>query len=193
MLDLNKFKNILLASASPRRKFLLEQTGLSFTVVKGEVDEDYPEGMAPEEVAVYLSEKKADHFEGELKDRDTLLITADTLVLAEGRILGKPMDYDDALSMLQSLSGRMHTVITGVTLRSLEKSHTFISTTRVFFKPLSAEEIHYYLDRFRPFDKAGAYGIQEWIGYIGIERIEGSYFNVMGLPVQRLYHELENF
>lgn len=193
MLDLNKFKHIILASGSPRRKFLLEQTGLSFTVLKGEVSEDYPEGMAPEEVAVYLSEKKADHFEGELKDRETLLITADTLVLIDGRILGKPVDHDDAVAMLGALSGRMHTVITAVTLRSLQKSRTFTSTTKVFFKPLSRAEITFYLDHYKPFDKAGAYGIQEWIGYIGIERIEGSYFNVMGLPVQRLYQELENF
>jgi len=193
MIELKNYPNIILASASPRRKFLLEQIGLKFSVLKGEVDEEYPDGMMPEEVAKYLSEKKADHFSYALKDDHTLLITADTLVLAEGQILGKPGDYKGAVSMLQTLSGKMHVVISGVTLRSLGKSRTFLSTTNVYFKTLSDGEIRHYLQEYRPYDKAGAYGIQEWIGYIGVERIEGSYFNVMGLPVQRLYQELMIF
>jgi septum formation protein len=193
MTELKKYQNIILASGSPRRKFLLEQTGLDFEVITGDVNEDFPEGMDPEKVAIYLSEKKAMHFSHVLQDDQTLLITADTLVYLDGKILGKPKDYEDAVAMLESLSGNMHIVITGVTIKSLVKMKTFLSVTRVFFKPLSRSEITYYLDHFKPFDKAGAYGIQEWIGYIGIERIEGSYFNVMGLPVQRLYQELKNF
>jgi septum formation protein len=193
MVQAVRYTKIILASGSPRRKLLLEQTGLKFTILKGDVNEDFPKGLEAEKVATYLSEKKAGHFTYALKDNDTLIITADTLVVLEGIILGKPSDYDDACSMLSKLSGQRHEVITGVTLMSLQKMHSFISTTNVFFKELTKKEIDYYVTHFRPYDKAGAYGIQEWIGHIGVERIEGSYFNVMGLPVQKLYHELMIF
>jgi len=187
------YNNIILASGSPRRRHLLAQTGLEFSVMKGDVSEDYPEGMEPEQVAIYLSEKKATHFSAELQNEETLIITADTIVLIDGQILGKPDGYDGAVAMLETLSGRKHVVITAVTLKSLKKATTFTDFTDVYFKPLSQGEITYYLDNYHPYDKAGAYGIQEWIGYIGIERIDGSYFNVMGLPVQKLYRELMNF
>ena len=193
MVQAGRYTKIILASGSPRRKLLLEQTGLKFTILKGDVNEEFPDGLEAEKVATYLSEKKADHFSYALTDDDTLIITADTLVVLEGAILGKPTDYDEACSMLSTLSGQMHEVITGVTLMSRQKMHSFISTTNVFFKELTKEEIDFYVTHFRPYDKAGAYGIQEWIGHIGVERIEGSYFNVMGLPVQRLYHELMIF
>jgi septum formation protein len=185
-----RYKDIILASASPRRKYLLEQTGINFSILRGDINEDYPEKMPAIEVAVYLSEKKAEHFSYALKDHESLLVTADTLVVLDSKILGKPEDYSQACDMLRTLSGRMHEVITGVTLKSIKKKQSFTASTNVFFKTLSDGEITYYVEHFKPYDKAGAYGIQEWIGHIGVERIEGSYFNVMGLPVQRLYHEL---
>jgi septum formation protein len=188
-----RYTNIILASGSPRRKFLLEQTGIKFTILKGDVNEDYPAGMKALQVATYLSEKKAEHFSFALQDRETLLITADTLVVLEGEILGKPENFSHACNMLKALSGQKHEVITGVTLKSLDKHLSFTSSTNVFFKALTEEEIAHYVEHFKPYDKAGAYGIQEWIGHIGVERIEGSYFNVMGLPVQRLYQELTIF
>lgn len=188
-----RFKKIILASASPRRHYLMEQTGLKFTVLKGEADEDYPDGMNPEEIPIFLSEKKAAHFSYALKDDSTVLITADTMVWLDEEVLGKPVDHEDAVRMLKAISGRMHVVYTGVTLSSRNKKHSFLARTDVYFRVLTDEEIHEYLLKFKPYDKAGAYGIQEWIGYIGVERIEGSYFNVMGLPVQMLYHELLNF
>jgi septum formation protein len=193
MIPYHQNRNIILASGSPRRKYLLENTGLKFTVIQGDVSEDYPDGMSPEDVAVYLSEKKAEYFSYALDDSETLLITADTLVVTDDMILGKPMTYQDAMAMLQKLSGKKHSVITGVTIKSLNKTVSFTSITDVYFKALTDAEITYYLDNYKPFDKAGAYGIQEWIGYIAIERIEGSYFNVVGLPVQQLYHELMKF
>lgn len=190
-MDINaRYPRIILASGSPRRQHLLAQAGIEFTVVRGEVSEDYPTGMEPEQVAVFLSEKKSDHFVWEIRDGQTLLITADTIVWVDGRILGKPSGYEEAVSMLETLSGKKHVVITAVTLRSAEKIKTFTATTDVYFKTLSPGEISYYLEHYQPYDKAGAYGIQEWIGYIGIERIDGSFYNVMGLPVQKLYHEL---
>jgi septum formation protein len=187
------YNHIILASGSPRRRYLLAQTGLEFTVMSGDVSEDYPEGLGAEQVAIYLSAKKAGHFATALKDDQTLLITADTIVLINGQILGKPDGYEGAVEMLETLSGKKHVVITAVTLKSTGKSITFTAFTDVYFKPLTRHEIAYYLDNYQPYDKAGAYGIQEWIGYIGIERIDGSYFNVMGLPVQMLYRELMNF
>jgi septum formation protein len=193
MMKIPRYRNLILASASPRRRFLLAQTGLEFTVLDGDVSEDYPAGMEPEQVAVHLSEKKASHFASAVKDDHTLVITADTIVLIEGQILGKPGGYEEAVAMLQTLSGKKHVVITAVTLKSLSKTLTFTDFTDVYFKELSREEISFYLENFKPYDKAGSYGIQEWIGYIGIERIDGSYFNVMGMPLHKLYRELMNF
>jgi septum formation protein len=193
MLENLKNRQIILASASPRRRFLLKQLDIEFTSISAEVDESIPDGMSPDEIAIYLSEKKADHFEELLEDPKNIVITADTLVLINGKILGKPVDPDDARVMLQDLSGNMHQVVTGVCIRSRDKSRSFTDWTDVYFKDLSSEEIDYYLNHYKPYDKAGAYGAQEWIGYIGIKRLEGSYFNVMGLPVQKLYEELSRF
>jgi septum formation protein len=193
MLDHLKNRTIILASASPRRRFLLQQLGLEFTSISAGVDESFPDGMTPDEIAILLAEKKAGHFEELLEDPKTILITADTLVLIDGQILGKPDDKAGAIKMLQTLSGNMHQVVTGVCIRSRDKNRSFTAWTNVYFKTLSDAEIDYYLTHYEPYDKAGAYGAQEWIGYIGIERLEGSYFNVMGLPVQRLYEELNRF
>ncbi len=157
------------------------------------VDESYPENLKREDIALYLSELKAQAFNFENEYQNSLLITADTIVWLDGEVLQKPKDRDDAVRILTKLSGRVHEVITGVTLKTKDKTGSFHSTTKVWFKELTREEIDYYIDNFRPFDKAGAYGIQEWIGFIGIEKIEGSYFNVVGLPVQRVYSELLEF
>ncbi len=187
-----KGKRIVLASKSPRRRELLAGLELEFTVESKDVEEIYPEGMPAEEIPVYLAELKATPYHGELDD-NTLVITSDTIVLLNGEVLGKPTDADDAIAMLGKLSGAMHQVITGVCLTSAHKTHSFSTTTNVYFRHLSSEEIAFYVHAYKPFDKAGSYGIQEWIGYAAIERIEGSYFNVMGLPVQRLYQELLAF
>ncbi len=188
---LNKYQ-IILASQSPRRQQLLKELGLNFSIEVREIDEVYPAHLQREEIPVYLAQLKAKVFENSLS-KNQLVITADTIVWLNNHVLGKPTDFDDALNMLQSLSGNTHTVYTGVCLKSLSKETTFWAKTDVHFKVLSEEEITYYLKTHKPYDKAGAYGIQEWIGYIGIEHIEGSYFNVMGLPVQKLYEHLKRF
>jgi septum formation protein len=193
MLEHLKDRHIILASRSPRRRYLLKQLGLEFTEISAEVDESFPEHLTPDETALYLAEKKAGHFEELLEDPKNIIITADTLVLINGNILGKPDGKEGARKMLEALSGNMHRVVTGICIRSRDKSRSFTSWTDVYFKRLSGEEINFYLEHYEPYDKAGAYGIQEWIGYIGITRIDGSYFNVMGLPVQKLYEELEQF
>ena len=188
-----KGKRILLASKSPRRHYLLKELGIEFEPVDNfQDDESYPEEMPIEEIPVFLAKKKADKY-NKLLDKNCILITADTIVWCNNRVLNKPDSYAEAYQMLNGLSDNKHTVITGVCLRSAEKEITFIATTDVYFTKLSDNEIDYYLRKFKPFDKAGAYGIQEWIGYIGIEKIEGSYYNVMGLPVQKVYKELKNF
>ena len=185
--------DLILASRSPRRRQLLADCGLEFSLAGDyEVVEEYPRDLPADEVAAFLSRLKSEAYPEPLGGKD-ILITADTVVIADGRILGKPAGRETALDMLRSLSGRSHSVITGVTLRNGSRSRTFDSRTKVFFKQLSDEEIDYYVDRDRPYDKAGAYGIQEWIGYVAIERIEGSFYNVMGLPVQKLLTELEIF
>jgi len=184
---------ILLASQSPRRQQLLTDLGLDFKVkIKNGLEENYPENLKAEEIPVFLSKQKADIYKNEL-DKNTLLITADTIVWSENKVLGKPKDYNDAVNILSSLSGKKHIVITGVCFTTLEKQKTFFASTEVFFKELTAQEIDYYITNYKPYDKAGAYGIQEWIGYIGIEKIIGSYFNVVGLPIQKLYSELIRF
>jgi len=183
---------IILASKSPRRRQLLEGLNIPFEVVIHEVDESFPAELPMEEIPVHLAKLKAEPFTDELS-HDALVITADTIVWIEGTVLGKPNDYEHAAQMLRKLSGKKHVVVTGVCLTSKEKQVTFSASTDVYFKELSDSEIDYYLENYRPYDKAGSYGVQEWIGYIAITRIEGSYFNVMGLPVQRLYEELLKF
>jgi septum formation protein len=184
--------NFILASKSPRRRELLQSLGIRFQVKITEVDEIYPEEMIIMEVPVYLAELKARPFLPELSGND-LLITADTIVSLNGEVIGKPTDLEDAKKMLEKLSGCEHQVITGICLSSTTKQKSFHSITNVQFKVLSKQEIEYYVTAFRPLDKAGAYGIQEWIGYIGISHIEGSFYNVMGLPVQKLYEEIIQF
>lgn len=191
----DKFKEfrILLASNSPRRKTLFGELGLPFKIVAIEgVDETYPGDLNEEEIPVYLAKKKAGSLK-DIVDEKTLLITADTIVALGHEVLEKPSGKQEAVEMLRKLSGGRHRVITGVCLYSRDKEKTFHSVTEVFFSSLSDEDIIYYVENYRPFDKAGAYGIQEWIGYIGVERIEGSYFNVMGLPVHELYCSLTEY
>ncbi len=183
---------IILASKSPRRQQLLSDLGLKFTVQSMDVAEEFPEGLAMSEIPVFLAELKAEAFRPHLQTNQ-LIITADTIVWLDGQVLGKPVDYDDGFSMLSALSGKKHQVVTGVCLLSTEKKVSFYAVTDVWFKELSDNEIQYYLENYKPYDKAGAYGIQEWIGYVAINRIEGSFFNVMGLPVQSLYEHLKNF
>jgi septum formation protein len=183
--------HIILASKSPRRRQLLRDAGFEFTLADSfEVEEIYPETLAAEEVAEFLSNLKADAYPVALKGND-VLITSDTVVVADGEVMGKPADYDDAFRMIRKLSGKMHKVITAVCIRSASKKLSFSDECDVFFDELSDEEIDFYLRHNKPYDKAGAYGIQEWIGYIGISRIEGSFFTVMGFPIHRVYQELK--
>ncbi|MCK3685676.1 Maf family nucleotide pyrophosphatase [Maribellus sp. YY47] len=184
--------NFILASKSPRRQQLLQALGIEFTVQTKEVEEVWPAGLAIEEVPVYLAELKADAFNAELGEND-VVITADTVVCLGPEVLGKPESFDEACAMLHRLSGREHQVITGVCLTSSKKRKSFYSVTNVEFKTLTAAEIEYYVTHFKPYDKAGAYGIQEWIGSIGIKHIEGSFYNVMGLPIQKLYEYIQSF
>ncbi len=186
-------RHLLLASRSPRRRELVAGLGLPYRIAEAyEVDEVWPEGLAHERVPEYLAALKADAFPRPLAPEE-ILLTADTVVLCDGRILGKPADRDDAVRMLGRLSGHRHTVVTGVGLRAADASRGFSVSTDVWFRALRKEEVEYYVDACAPYDKAGSYGIQEWIGYVGIERIDGSFYNVMGLPVQRLYTELDGF
>jgi septum formation protein len=190
-----KFRDyhLVLASQSPRRQFLLSELGFDFEVMKPDVEENYPEGLSPAEIAVYLAELKADHFPKSAFRGNKLFITADTIVSLDDEILGKPNTYDEAREMLRKLSGRKHEVYTGVCLRSARKKRVFHVLSSVWFKDLTDEEITFYIENFKPFDKAGSYGAQEWIGYVGISHIEGSFFNIMGLPVKELYEELKRF
>jgi septum formation protein len=186
-------KQIILASNSPRRKELLSSLKIPFQVVVRNTDEFVTESISAEETAKFLAVKKASFYNDITNVENTILITADTIVLVDKKILGKPASYNDAFNMLRSLSGRPHKVITGTAITSAKKQVVFDAVTTVYFKKLSDVEIDFYITNFKPFDKAGAYGIQEWIGMIGITRIEGSYFNVVGLPVQKLYSELIKF
>ena len=184
---------LILASQSPRRQQLLADAGLEYELApRFECDEVFPNDMAADDVAGYLSRLKSEAYPAELGERD-ILLTADTVVVVDNDILGKPASREEAVAMIQRMSGREHKVITGVTLRSCSTLKTFSVCSDVVFRALSDEEIAYYVDEYRPMDKAGAYGIQEWIGYVGIERINGSFYNVMGLPVQRVYTELQIF
>ena len=184
---------LILASRSPRRRELLAGCDLHFDIAEGyEVEEVYPETLAAEKVPEYLSGLKADGYPYPLADGD-ILITADTVVISRGRILGKPHSREEAMEMIRELSGRTHLVVTGVSLRDNRRSVSFSAESKVSFRELSDEEIAYYIDTYKPFDKAGAYGIQEWIGRTAIESIEGSFYNVMGLPVAALYKHLASF
>lgn len=183
---------LILASQSPRRRELMNDCGLHFRAISIDVEEIYPEELPATEVAEYLSRLKSDGYKDELTDNE-IIITADTVVLLADSILGKPTDTESSREMLRSLSGEVHNVVTGVTIRSAHASRSFSTTTRVHFARINDEQINYYINKYKPFDKAGSYGIQEWIGYIGIESIEGSFYNVMGLPIQRLYTELTEF
>ena len=180
----------VLASQSPRRKMLLQGLGIDFEVKPSPADETYPAELSYEKVAEYIALQKARSFPKNELPEHFILITADTVVCLNNEILGKPKDETDAIAMLRKLSGKKHEVITGVVITTAATQTAFSVKTEVYFKDLTESEIAYYVENYRPFDKAGAYGIQEWIGYVGITRIDGSFFNVMGLPVQRVYEEL---
>jgi septum formation protein len=180
---------IILASQSPRRQDLLRKAGFDFEVYTQNIEEVFPDEMEPEAVPLFLAQLKAKSFEN-LAD-DEMLITADTVVLLKRKLIGKPKDLQEAQTLLEELSGKMHEVITGIHLRYKGREHSFSEVTRVYFRKLSIEDIQYYLKTQAPLDKAGAYGIQDWIGLIGVEKIEGCFYNVMGLPVSRLYQEIQ--
>ena len=184
--------HFILASRSPRREQLLRELGLKFDIVVKDYNEEYPAGLSGALIAEYLSNQKAQCFKGSISDNE-IVITADTIVWCCNQVLDKPSDSGEAVDILRFISGKTHEVITGVTLYSNYRTYTFSESSKVTFDNLSDEEINYYVQEFKPYDKAGAYGIQEWIGLTGIISIEGSYFNVMGLPVQKLYRELKKY
>ncbi len=189
---IGKYK-LLLASKSPRRKELLGMIAPDFEIARmHEIDECYPKDISSEEIPKYLSQLKALAYKDQLKEGE-IIITADTMVICDGKVLGKPHSRTEAIEMLRVLSGKTHVVVTGVTVSSLEKSETFDETTEVTFSQLSEDEIEWYVDNFKPYDKAGGYGIQEWIGCIGIAGIKGCFYNVMGLPLHNLYRKLADF
>ncbi len=192
MLSHLKSYNIVLASQSPRRLELLSGLNIEFEVRVIDVEESYPRELVGVDIPMYLAEKKANAYAHTMTDK-TLLITADTIVWHEGKVFNKPLNKEDAAGMLKSLSGKTHQVITGVCISTLKKRKVFHVISEVRFSKLTPQEIDYYLENYHPYDKAGAYGVQEWIGYVGVEHIEGSYFNVMGLPIQRLYNELKRW
>ena len=190
MLDnLEKYK-VILASGSPRRRELMAGLGVNYEVrILPDVDESYPDTLQGEEIPLYIAKEKADAYIPMMQP-DELIITADTIVWLDGKVLGKPRDREDALQMLRTMSGRTHEVFTGVCITTTDWQRSFTAQTEVRFATLSEDEIIYYVDNFKPMDKAGAYGVEEWIGFIGVENISGSYYNIMGLPVQKLYREL---
>ncbi len=190
--DKLKSFDIILASQSPRRRALMEATGIPFRTMVRPTDELFPDGMPPASVVKHLCCAKADCFKHELKRPETIVITADTIVVHNKKIINKPADPDDAFQMLSTLSGSTHEVYTGVCIRNQQKEIVFHDHSLVSFRPLTEEEIRYYIKSYAPMDKAGAYGIQEWIGYVGINAIEGSYPNVMGMPVHKVYLHLRN-
>lgn len=190
MLDNLKKYKVILASNSPRRKELLAGLGVDYEVrTLPDVDESYPETLQGADIPLYIAKEKADAYVAMMQPGE-LMITADTIVWLDGKVLGKPRDREDALQMLRTMSGRTHEVFTGVCITTTDWQRSFTAQTEVRFAALSEEEIAYYVDNFQPMDKAGAYGVQEWIGFIGVENISGSYYNIMGLPVQKLYREL---
>jgi septum formation protein len=189
--NLNRYK-IILASGSPRRQQFFKNLDLDFEIRLKDIEEIYPDNLKAEEITNFLSELKANAFKDELSENE-LLITSDTIVWLNDKALGKPKDYDDAFTILKSLSNATHEVITSVTFKTSVKTETIFEVTKVTFTTLSDDAIRYYLDNYKPFDKAGAYGIQEWIGLVGISRIDGSYTNVVGLPTEKVYQYLMNF
>ncbi|HLN52087.1 MAG TPA: Maf family nucleotide pyrophosphatase [Lentimicrobium sp.] len=194
MIDLNNSGfRFILASQSPRRQFLLHETGLDFDIIVKPTSEEYPQELSAQDIALYVSKQKAFEFDFDELPDNALIITADTIVWLNNESIGKPQNADEAKQMLRKLSGKMHVVSTGVCFRTAQRFHTFYVNTDVYFRELKEYEIEYYVNKYKPFDKAGAYGVQEWIGYVGVEKIEGSYYNVMGLPVQRVYVELKKF
>lgn len=184
--------HLILASGSPRRQKFFKDLDLDFEIRLKEIEELYPNHLKAEEITNFLAQLKANAFEGELKAKD-ILITSDTIVWHQNQCLGKPKDYENAFQMLQLLSNATHEVITSVCFKTVDKTETFFEVTKVTFQTLSAEEIRYYLDHYKPFDKAGSYAIQEWIGYVGISKIEGSYTNVVGMPMHGVYEKLNSF
>ncbi len=193
LLELIKGYKIILASGSPRRQELIKSLGIPFSIFTDiDVDEDFPAHLEGEAIPGYLARKKSDAYKESLKEKE-ILITADTIVFQDGEVLLKPADRNDAIAILRKISDNRHTVFTGVCVRSQDQVSTFVASTEVKFGELRDEEIKYYVDKYKPYDKAGAYGIQEWIGFVGVEEIHGSYFNVMGLPIHLLYRELEKF
>lgn len=190
--DKLKNYNIILASGSPRRQTFFRELDLDFEIRLHPIEETFPDTLQGFEISNYLAELKSIPFENELRAND-ILITSDTIVWHEGKALGKPMDVEDAFKMIQSLSGKTHEVITSVCFKSKTKQKTVFDTTKVTFKDLTEDEIQYYVNTYNPMDKAGAYGVQEWIGHIGVTKLEGSYFNVMGLPVHLVYQTLTEF
>jgi len=191
-MDLSRY-NFLLGSKSPRRQHLLKELGLNFTVVNTDVEEDYPFHLKGAEIVRYLCELKADAFDLSNYPDNTVLITADTIVWLDDECIGKPLNREDAINMLGKLSGNTHKVFSGICLRTRRLEYVFHAETEVSFKELSGEEISHYIHHHRPYDKAGSYGIQDWIGYIGVTGIKGCYYNVMGFPVQKFWEELQRF
>lgn len=185
-------KNLILASGSPRRQQFFRDLGLDFEIRLKEIDEIYPDGLQAHEITDYLAVLKSTAFDGELQPED-ILVTSDTIVWHNGKALGKPKNYDDAVRMLRSMAGSTHEVFTSICLKTTQAVTVFHEVTRVTFAPMSDEAIHYYLETCKPFDKAGAYGIQDWLGLTVISRIEGSYTNVVGLPTEKFYRHLSNF
>lgn len=182
---------LILASSSPRRQYLMKEAGFEFVIEKPDVDESFPPEMPVDQVARYLAQKKAEHFRPKI--RNEIVVTADTVVILFNRILNKPQDRKEAVDMLSSLSGRTHLVMTGVCIVSKEKEESFDDTTEVTFQALTRGEIEFYVDNYKPYDKAGAYGAQDWIGMVAIQKITGSYFNVMGLPIHKVYEHLRHW
>jgi|SRR5688572_17909328 septum formation protein len=184
-------RQLIVASSSPRRQYLMKEAGFDFTVEKPDVDETFPQDLPVDQVAKYLAEKKAEYFRLTMKDE--IVLTADTVVILQGKILNKPSDRNEAIQMLQQLSGKTHNVMTGVCIMSKEKETSFDDTTKVTFEDLTKAEIEFYVEQYQPYDKAGAYGAQDWIGMVAIQKIEGSYFNVMGLPINKVYQYLNRW
>jgi len=192
MLDNLKDKKIILASKSPRRQELLKGLDIEFEIRTKDIDEDYPSNLRPNDVPSYLADLKAAAFDRELKDNE-IIITSDTIVILFGDILEKPKSEEEAKSMIRRLSGKTHTVVTAVCIKSRSKKELFSDQTKVTFSKLDEEEIDYYISNYKPFDKAGSYGVQEWIGYVAIDKLEGSYFTVMGFPLHKVYKSLKTF
>jgi septum formation protein len=182
---------LILASSSPRRQYLMKEAGFTFTVEKPDVEEDFPAEMPVDQVAKYLASKKAEFFRPQIHNE--IIVTADTVVILGDKIMNKPLDRQEAIAMLTDLSGKTHLVMTGVCILSKEKEESFDDTTEVTFQSLTQKEIEFYVDNYKPFDKAGAYGAQDWIGMVAIQKITGSYFNVMGLPIHKVYQHLKSW